>query len=69
MSENYKNFRVFNLKTGHQKGVIHKLRNAVRGGGGQPLCYAMMKMVSKIVYHVLRRGGGRGLIYGQNGVT
>ena len=25
-------------------GAIHKLRNAVRGGGGQPLCYAMVQM-------------------------
>ena len=34
------------------------LRNTVRGGGGQPLCYAMMTMVGKMVYYVLRRGGG-----------
>ena len=28
------------------------------GGGGQPLCYAMMNMVSEMVKNVLRRGGG-----------
>ena len=27
-------------------------------GGGQPLCYALMNMASKMVYYVLRRGGG-----------
>ena len=48
----------FSFKT--SQGVIHKLRNAVRGGEGQPLRYAMMNMVSKMVYYVLRRGGGGG---------
>ena len=40
----------FSFKT--SQGVIHKLRNAVRGGGGQPLHYAMMNMIGKMVFSV-----------------
>ena len=31
------------------------------GGRGQPLRYPMMKMVIKMVYYVLQRGGGQSM--------
>ena len=48
------------------QGAIHKLRNAIRGGRGKPLHYAMAHIASKIVFLVLQRG--QSLNFGQKGV-
>ena len=47
------------------RSSIHRLTGirghsyiAVRGGGDQPWCYPKVNMVSRVVYYVLRSGGG-----------
>ena len=59
LSKNIKNllFKIF-----HRGSFINYVTQ-LGGGGGQPLCYTMMNMVSKMVYYVLLRGGGGQIMF------